>query len=122
MGVICRGSRRFQDVAPIPQIKVVGNDGSQGGRTVRVPTCDLLRGVSEDPFFILRSQWRRPVDLSMPTFQGPKVKSLCRFQSPTIMFLDPFAEGCFTVVLCGFWVAPIFQARASCYYGLALNL
>lgn len=38
------------------------------------------------------------------------------------MFLDPFVEGCFTVVLCGLWVAPIFQARASSYYGLALDL
>lgn len=91
--------------------------------TVRLPTCELLRGVSGDPFFILRSQWRRPVDLSMPTFQGSQSQeSLCKFQSLTIMSLDPFAEGCFTVVLCGFWVAPFFQARASSYYDLALDL
>lgn len=76
----------------------------------------------ETRFLFLGSQSWRPVDLSMPPFQGSQSQeSLCRFQSPTIMSLDPFAEGCFTVVLCGFWVAPFFQARAS-PYGLALDL
>lgn len=103
---------------PTPQMKVAGNDGSQGvgGRT-GVPTCYLLyllRGVSGDPFFsFLGPQSRRPIDLSMPTFRGSQgQESVCRSQFPTIMFLDPFAEGCIAVVLCGFWVAPFFQVRA----------
>lgn len=74
---------------PSPQIKVVGNDGSQGGRTVRVPTCGLLRGVSGDLFFILRSQWRRPVDLSMPTFQESQSQVSLQVSVPNNYVLGP---------------------------------
>lgn len=85
------------------------------GLCVGVPTCYLLRGVSGDPFFIPMSPVSEASYLNMPHSRGLKVKSvsvISERNSPAITYLDPFAEGCFTAVLCGFWVAPFLQTGA----------
>lgn len=60
------------------------------------------------PVFHYYAPSRRPVDLNVPCSRGLKVKFRYRFQREVPQQLC----SCFTVVLCGFWVAPFFQAGA----------